>query len=78
MEKTATKAIVEAELQMLHHGGSKSVAWEVITVDDPDALSCPKCLHPLKPPVYQVQAYELQLDLHTLLDASDYLHTSVI
>ncbi|KAM0897451.1 hypothetical protein ACQ4PT_022555 [Festuca glaucescens] len=53
MEKTAIKAIVEAELQMLHHGGSKSVAWEVITVDDPGALSCPKCLHPLKPPVYQ-------------------------
>jgi hypothetical protein len=54
MEKTTTKTIVKAKQQLLHHGGSKSAAAEVITVENPEALSCPKCLHPLKPPVFQV------------------------
>ncbi|XP_047057778.1 jacalin-related lectin 3-like [Lolium rigidum] len=53
MEKTAAKAFVEVEQKQLPHGGKKTAAAEVIIVDDPEAVSCPKCLHPLKPPVFQ-------------------------
>jgi hypothetical protein len=47
MEKTAsTSAIVK---------GSTSTSAEVIAVDvDEEALCCPRCLHPLVPPVFQV------------------------
>ena len=51
MEKT----VVKAEQLQLQHNGSKPATTELIAVDDPDALKCPKCLNLLKPPVFQVQ-----------------------
>uniref|UniRef100_A0ACD5TSB2 Uncharacterized protein n=1 Tax=Avena sativa TaxID=4498 RepID=A0ACD5TSB2_AVESA len=59
MDKTVTKTVVKAEPQQ-HHHGSTSAAAELIAVGgDPESLICPKCLHRLKPPVFQCAAGHL-------------------
>jgi hypothetical protein len=61
MEKNTavmTKTVDKAEL---------TAVAGVITMDlDPEALNCPKCLHPLAPPVFQVTS-RLKLSSHQII-----------
>lgn len=35
-------------------GSTAASAARALTLDDPDALDCGVCFHPLKPPIFQV------------------------